>query len=124
MIRHGPAVSVYRPFLRMYPRHFRDEYGADMVALFGEQLGDDDGPSVHGLPSTSPSPSPPAGSNLPMVAIAVLVAVIAAGLALLDRSRNAPIVPPAADRWWKLLTAGAALPVTMAVVTGITGEVP
>jgi hypothetical protein len=157
MTRNGPAVSVYRAFLRMYPRHFRHEYGADMVTLFGEQLGDETTARVWARAAVDLALTVPArhlearmnrppnrlvsllfasvalgsllfavvvGSNPGMVAIAVLVTVIAAGLAVLDRRRNAPIVRPAPDRWWKLLTAGAALLATMVVVTTITGEVP
>jgi hypothetical protein len=32
--------------LRLYPRRFRDEYGADMVLLFAEQLSDEPAPRV------------------------------------------------------------------------------
>jgi hypothetical protein len=36
-----PGVGVYRQMLRLYPRRFRDEYGADMALLFAEQLRDE-----------------------------------------------------------------------------------
>lgn len=36
----GTAVSAYRALLRLYPRHFRDEYGADMALLFADQMRD------------------------------------------------------------------------------------
>jgi hypothetical protein len=32
--------SAYRVLLRLYPRSFRDEYGADMTQLFGDRLRD------------------------------------------------------------------------------------
>lgn len=32
-----PAVRVYRGLLSLYPREFRDEYGADMVQLLRDQ---------------------------------------------------------------------------------------
>jgi hypothetical protein len=35
------AARVYGWLLRVYPRRFRDEYGADMVLLFAEQLRDE-----------------------------------------------------------------------------------
>lgn len=35
------AVSAYRALLRLYPRSVRDEYGADMAALFSNQLHDE-----------------------------------------------------------------------------------
>ena len=35
------AVRAYRKLTRLYPRRFRDEYGADMVALFREQCRDE-----------------------------------------------------------------------------------
>ncbi|MBA3743670.1 hypothetical protein [Sporichthya sp.] len=37
----GAPVSAYRGLVRLYPRPFRDEYGADMVAVFGAQLRDE-----------------------------------------------------------------------------------
>lgn len=35
------AARVYGWLVRLYPRRFRDEYGADMVLLFAEQLRDE-----------------------------------------------------------------------------------
>ena len=35
------AVRTYRALTRLYPRRFRDEYRADMVALFREQCRDE-----------------------------------------------------------------------------------
>ena len=35
------AAKLYRGLLRVYPRRFRDEYGADMVLLFTDQLRDE-----------------------------------------------------------------------------------
>jgi hypothetical protein len=35
------AVVVYRALLRLYPRGFRDEYGADMALLLADQLRDE-----------------------------------------------------------------------------------
>lgn len=35
------APGAYRAMLRLYPRHFRDEYGTDMALLFAEQLRDE-----------------------------------------------------------------------------------
>ena len=35
------AVGAYRAFLRLYPRRFRDEYGADMALLFADQMRDE-----------------------------------------------------------------------------------
>ena len=32
-----PALRLYRVLLRLYPREFRDEYGADMVRLLRDQ---------------------------------------------------------------------------------------
>jgi hypothetical protein len=43
MSRERPAVRVYRALTRAYPRRFRDEYGADMVALFRDQCRDEPG---------------------------------------------------------------------------------
>jgi len=36
-----PAVRVYRALLGMYPREFRNEYGADMVQLLRDQCADE-----------------------------------------------------------------------------------
>lgn len=35
------SVGIYRRLLRVYPRHFRDEYRDDMALLFAEQLRDE-----------------------------------------------------------------------------------
>lgn len=35
------GVRAYRALLRLYPRRFRDEYGADMALLFADQLRDE-----------------------------------------------------------------------------------
>ena len=35
------TVLVYRSLLRLYPREFRDEYGADMVQLLRDQCSDE-----------------------------------------------------------------------------------
>lgn len=35
------AIDAYRALLRLYPRRFRDEYGADMALLFADQLRDE-----------------------------------------------------------------------------------
>lgn len=35
------AAGAYRALLRLYPRRFRDEYGADMALLFADQLRDE-----------------------------------------------------------------------------------
>lgn len=37
----GATVRVYRSLLRLYPREFRDEYGADMVQLLRDQFSDE-----------------------------------------------------------------------------------
>jgi len=36
-----PTVRVYRLLVRLYPREFRDEYGADMVQLLRDQRRDE-----------------------------------------------------------------------------------
>lgn len=36
-----PAIRVYRTLLRLYPREFRDAYGADMVQLLRDQYADE-----------------------------------------------------------------------------------
>jgi hypothetical protein len=41
MTRDRPVVAVYRRLVRLYPRAFRDEYGADLVDLLAEQLRDE-----------------------------------------------------------------------------------
>jgi uncharacterized membrane protein YedE/YeeE len=41
MTRDRLVVAVYRRFVRLYPRAFRDEYGADLVDLLAEQLRDE-----------------------------------------------------------------------------------
>jgi hypothetical protein len=35
------TVRVYRSLLRLYPREFRDEYGADMLQLLRDQSSDE-----------------------------------------------------------------------------------
>ncbi len=35
------ASRIYSGLLRLYPRHFRDEYGIDMTLLFAQQLRDE-----------------------------------------------------------------------------------
>jgi hypothetical protein len=39
--RDGLAIAVYRALIRLYPRRFRDEYGADMARLMREQCRDE-----------------------------------------------------------------------------------
>jgi hypothetical protein len=36
-VKDGPAIRTYGALLRLYPRRFRDQYGADMVLLMREQ---------------------------------------------------------------------------------------
>lgn len=40
------SVRLYRGLLYLYPRRFRDEYGADMALLFAHQLHDEPAPRV------------------------------------------------------------------------------
>lgn len=40
------GIGLYRGLLLCYPRSFRREYGADMVLLFSDQLGDEPAPRV------------------------------------------------------------------------------
>lgn len=40
-MRSPRSAGLYRGLLRVYPRRFRDEYGADMGLLFAEQLRDE-----------------------------------------------------------------------------------
>lgn len=35
------AIGAYRVLLRLYPRHFRNDYGPDMALLFADQLRDE-----------------------------------------------------------------------------------
>ncbi len=41
MSRDPVALRTYRSLVKLYPRRFRDEYGADMVAMFREQCRDE-----------------------------------------------------------------------------------
>jgi hypothetical protein len=39
--KDGFAIRVYRALIRLYPRRFRDEYGADMARLMRDQCRDE-----------------------------------------------------------------------------------
>ena len=144
MKRTAVIVAAYRGLLRLYPRTFRDEFGADMVLLFREQLRDEPiwrvcGRGVLDLVITIPirhvevhmsRTRTPALILVASFAVAsalfalvegllgIAVAALGAGLAMLTwrHERPAPSERAAAQRWWKLLAAGAAL---LAVVIGV-----
>jgi hypothetical protein len=143
-------VTVYRGLQRLYPRTFRDEFGADMVLLFREQLRDEPtwrvcGRGLLDLVITIPirhvevhmtRTRTPALVLVVSFALAstvfalvegllgVAVAALGAALAMLiwRHERPAPSQRAVAQRWWKLLAGGAALLATVIGVTIATGE--
>ena len=146
----GVIVAVYRGLQRLYPRTFRDEFGADMVLLFREQLRDEPtwrvcGRGVLDLVITIPirhvevhmsrSRTPAlvflvsllmASAMFALVEglLGLVVAALGAALAMLiwRHERPAPSQRAAAGRWWKLLAVGAALLATVIAVTTASGE--
>jgi hypothetical protein len=148
--RTAVLVAVYRALQRLYPRAFREEFGADMVLLFREQLRDERtwrvcGRGVLDLVITIPirhvevhmtrtrtpalvlmgtfviaSATFALVEGLPGVAVAALGAALA--MLIWRHERPAPSQRAAAERWWKLLTVGAALLATVIGVTTANGE--
>jgi hypothetical protein len=140
--------GVYRVALVLYPRRFRREYGADMVALLVAQLEDEAAPRVVwrtalDLLLTVPtrhlearmSRSSTTAAVVLLVALGVALAVVggllgmAAGatsiaVGVLTFVRSRPVVSTGDGRWWKLLLGGAALMATLVLVTNLTGELP
>lgn len=143
-------VTVYRGLQRLYPRTFRDEFGADMVLLFREQLRDEPTWRVCGrglldlvitipirhVEVHTPRTRTPALVLVVSFALAstvfalvegllgVAVAALGATLAMLIWRHQcpAPSQRAVAQRWWKLLGGGAALLTTVIGVTTATGE--
>ena len=150
MKRTAVMVAAYRSLQRLYPRPFREAFGADMVLLFRDQLEDEPAWRVCGragldLLITVPirhvevhmtRTRTPALVLLASLAIAtvmfalvegllgIVVAAGGAALAMLiwRHERPAPSQRALAQRWWKLLGIGAALLATVIGVTTATGE--
>ena len=87
MNRDAATVRVYRSLLRLYPREFRDEYGADMVQLLRDQCSDEPSWQVGArcaldLAITVPTQHMEAHMNRPSTHLVPLLytAVAAAGL--------------------------------------------
>ena len=141
-------MRIYRLLLRLYPRSFREEYGADMEALTARQLRDENTARVLGrtaldLALTIPARHLEARMHRPSAPTLVVVYAVAgasltvaggpfgfaggavlAGLALVTWRRNRPVAPLADARWWKLLFAGVALLGALVVTTSVAGELP
>jgi hypothetical protein len=146
----GAAVATYRALQRLYPRGFRQEYGDDMAALFGEQLRDEPAwrvcgralvdlavtvPTRHVEVHMSRNRTPALvilGSLALASAVFVLVegalglamAALGAGLGVLIWRRDRPAMAErgGAAGWWKLLVAGGVLFATVVATTTATGE--
>lgn len=141
-------MTLYRLLLFFYPRSFRAEYGADMVALLRHQLRDENVARVAARTAVDLALTIPARhlevrmSNTSTTTLVVLFAAVGVALtafggpvglgagillfalAVVTYRRSRPVVEAGDGRWWKLLLAGAALLGTVVVVTTITGELP
>lgn len=141
-------MTIYRASLHLYPRHFRREYGDDMVALLEEQLRDEPAPRVVGralldllvtVPTRHLEAHMHSSATTPLVVtfaalaaafavfggpIGLALAVGLLGLAALIWRRSRPVVTTPDSRWWKLLLGGVGLLAALIVVTTITGELP
>jgi hypothetical protein len=108
------TVRVYRSLLHLYPREFRDEYGADMVQLLRDQCSDEPSWQVGArcaldLAITIPTQHMEAHMNRPSThLIPLLYTALAAGtIAAVTWKRSGPIgARLSTDGRWKLVLAG------------------